>query len=190
MSSGDDEIKSALDIAMEKAQRLGSLSSEESRRLKEDELAKAGEALAKRYQGGLPLRDIEAQLGKSKEEDRAAVVRYMLAILVDAIDIKQVEGSEKVLVAVQHFSGDPDAVQRIGDLFHEYQEAGEKARQQNLGALEVAKRKELESRGISGSAVQSAAETSLEWLQIQHRLDSQYQERLSELKAPWIKPPG
>jgi len=190
MSGGNDEIKSALDIALEKAQKLGALSAEEKQRLREGELVEAAEALAKRYLGGLPLRDVEAELEVRGEWDRKIVISYMLSSLVETVDIKLDGGSERVLAAIEHFSGDQDAVRSIRELLHEYQGAVEKARQENWGALESAMRKELELKGISGSAVVPAVETSSGWLQIQHRLDSHYQERLDELKAPWKKLSG
>jgi hypothetical protein len=182
MSSNDDKIKSALEIALEKAQRLGVLSDEEKLRLKDEELVAAGEALAKRYLNGLPLRDIDVELGRRREEDRQIISRNLLSSLVDKIDMEHIAGAERILAAIQHLSGDSGVVQSMRDLLREYQSATEKAWRENGSALEAAKRNELELKGISGSAVDPAIETSPEWLQIRHRLDTDYQERLEEIK--------
>jgi len=182
MSSENERIKSALEIALEKAQRLGALSDEEKQRMKDEELVAAGEALVKRYLNGLSLRDIEVELRRRGEEDRRTISRHLLSRLVDGIDLEHVAGAERILAAIQHLSGDSGVVQSIRDILQEYESAMEKAWQENQSALEAAKRNELELKGISGSAVAPAIETSPEWLQIRHRLDSHYQERLEEIK--------
>lgn len=182
MSSENEKIKSALEIALEKAQKLGALSEEERQRLRDEELVAAGEALAKRYLNGLPLRDIDLELGKRREEDRQIISRNLLSSLVDNIDMEHIAGAERILAAIQHLSGDSGVVQSMRDLLREYQSATEKAWRENGSALEAAKRGELELKGISGSAVDPAIETSPEWLQIRHRLDTDYQERLEEIK--------
>ena len=182
MSSDNEKLKSALEIALEKAQKLGALSEEERQGLRDEELVAAGEALAKRYLNGLHLRDIEAELGRRREEDRRIVSRHLLSSLVDKIDIEHVEDDERILAAIQHLSGDSGIVQSIRDLLREYQSATEKAWRENGSALEKAKRNELALKGISGSAVDPAIETSAEWLEIRQRLDSHYQERLDEIK--------
>ena len=185
MSGDGDKIKSALDIAMEKADRLGSLSSEEKQRLEEEELAAAGEALARRCLGGLPLGDVEAELAGRGEEHRATITRHLLAGLAAAVDITQAGGADKALAAIERFSGDGEAVQGIRALFGEYLAAVDRAGHGNLDALAEAKKRELESKGISGSAVKPATETSPEWLRMKEGLEAEYQGRLAEIKARW-----
>ncbi len=185
MSGDGDKIKSALDIAMEKADRLGSFSEEEKQRLKEEELEAAGEALAKRYLGGLPLGDVEAEVAGRDEEHRATIIRHLLAGLADTIDITQDGGSDRTLAAIEHFSGDREAVQGIRALFGEYLAAADGASHGNLDAMAEGKRKELESKGISGSAVKPATETSPEWLRVKEGLEAEYQDRLAAIKARW-----
>lgn len=182
MSSENEKIKTALEIALEKAQKLGALSDEEKQRTKHEELVAAGEALAKRYLNGLTLRDIGVELGKRGEEDRRIISRHLLSRLVDRIDLEHIAGAERILAAIQHLYGESGVVQSIRDVLQEYESSMEKAWQENRSALESAKRNDLELKGISGSAVDPAIETSPEWLQIRHRLDSHYQERLEEMK--------
>jgi hypothetical protein len=185
MSGEDDKIKSALDIAMERANRLGGLSAEESRKLKEQELAATGEALAKRYLNGLPLRDLDAELAKHGEEDRGTVQQMVLSHLADAIDLVNADRSEKSLLAVGHLSGNKDAVEKVRAVLREHEEALAKARQENGGALAEAKRAELERLCISGSAVKPLTETSEEWQEVRSRIDAEYSARLDEARAGW-----
>lgn len=182
MSSENEKIKSALEIALEKARRLGALSEEERRRLRDEELVAAGEALAKRYLNGLPLRDTELDLGRHREEDRQIISRNLLSLLVDKIDMEHIAGADRILAAIQHLSGHSGVVQSMRDLLQEYESAMEKAWREKRSALEGAKRNELELKGISGSAVDLGIETSPEWLQTRQLLDSHYHERLEEMK--------
>ena len=183
MSGDDRELKSAFDIAMERARKLGGLSTEDKRKLREEELAEVGQALGKRYLSGLPIRDVELELGKYKEEDRQILVRYLLSSLVDKINLTDSADVEKILEAVRHFSESPEVVESIRGLIDEYQKAAEKTRQEIQSKLLAAKRKELAKRGISGSAVEPAIEASPEWLETSQHLLSEYQQRLEGIKS-------
>jgi hypothetical protein len=183
MSGKDDKVKSAFEIAMERVQKLGSLSDEEKRKLKEEELGAGGKALAERYLSGLSLRDLDIELGRHAEADRSAVRCYAVSRLLEAIDLGNTQDDDRILSAIEHLSGDSGLVRVVKDILSEYHEAMERAKRENWGRLEAAKRNELALRGISGSAVEPVVETSPEWLQIRGRRYSSYQERLEDLKA-------
>jgi hypothetical protein len=182
MPGNDDKIKSALEIALEKVQRLGALSEEEKQRLKNEEIAAFGKALAERYLSGLTLRDIKVELAERAEEDQRTITHHLLQSLLDRIDILHTGADDKIIAAIQLLSGDTGIEQSLKDLIQEYQGSIENARQENQRKLEAAKRSELESKGISGSAVQPAFETSSEWIRIRQNLDSYYSERFEELR--------
>jgi len=182
MPEGDRELKSAFDIAMERAQRLGGLSAEDKRRLREEELAEVGDALGKRYLNGLPLRDVELELGKYKE-DRQILISYLLSSLVDKINLIDPGDVEKILEAIRYFSKRPKVIEGIRDIINEYQIAVEQARQEIQSELGTAKRKELAKKGISGSAVEPAIEASPEWVETSQHLLSEYQKRLEGIKS-------
>jgi len=180
MSGPDDKIKSALEIALEKAQRLGSLSDEEKGRLRAEELDSAGESLARRYLGGAPLQDIEADLAGRPGDERSAVRSRVLSRLLDAIDLSSDSSNDRLLAAIERLSGDAEPARSIGGLLREHRDAIEKARRETAGALEAAKREELERLGISGSAVEPATWSSAEWARVRQDLDSRYRQRLDE----------
>ncbi len=181
MSDNDRELKSAFDIALERASKLGGISSDEKQKLKEEKLASIGIALAKRYMSGLPIRDVEMELEKYKQDGRE-IVDHLLASLMDKLDMKDPDGAEPVLEAARHFSGKPKVVENIRALLGEYHKSREKAWHESQSKLGAAKRKELKQKGISGSAVEPAIETSTEWLQVEQQLDSTYKKRLQEMK--------
>ncbi len=182
MPDKDDEIKSALDIAMARAQRLGVPSNEEKQQVKKEKLATAGEALVKRYLNGLPLRDLLIELSKHTGEDRDKVKQHLQSRLLDNIDIRPGTANDRILEAIQQLTGDSGITQAIVGLIQEYGSALERARQEKLGALEAAKLDELKLKGISGSAIEPAIESSPEWQKMQQVLESRYRERLEELK--------
>lgn len=187
MSNHNKEIRSTLDIVMERAQRFGSLSTEESRRLKEKELMIAGEALAKRCLDGLPFREIEAEVQKRGEDDQKMIVEYLLSGLADAIDIERMGETELALAGIQNFSNYHDVVEKILSLLDEYKSALKKTWRDNLDRLKALKRRELELKGISGSSVEPLAENSSEWLDMRDELNLNYNKRLSDLKKIWKK---
>lgn len=183
MSGDDKELKSAFDIAMERARKLGGLSAEDKKRLREGELSEVGQALGKRYLSGLPIRDVELELNKYKE-DRQILIRYFLAFLVDKISLTDPGDVERVLEAIQHFSRSPQVIDDIRGLMNEYPAAVEQARQEIQSKLGTARRKELARKGISGSAVEPAIEANPEWLETSQHLLSEYQKRLEGVKSP------
>lgn len=176
MAEGDEKVKSSLEIALERAQKLGSISSEEKQKLKDEKLESVGLALSKRYLKGLPIRDVEMELAKYKE-DRKTVVSYLLSYLADEIDMSDPNGAERILEAVKHFAG-ATAAEKISSLLNEYRGAMEQAWQKSQRTLGAAKLKELKQKGISGSAVKPAIESSPEWLQTEQEFDSDYRKRL------------
>mgnify|MGYP001172700461 FL=1 len=186
MSGDGKELKSAFDVAMERAQKLGDLSAQERQRSREEKFRAIGEALGKRYLDGLPLRDVEIEMGRH-EENRLTVIRYLLSFLLDALALGNSEGAENILAAVQHYSGDSGVVAGIRNLFNEYQKAIEQAWEEKRIKLGAAKRKGLKLRGIFGSAVEPAIETSPEWIEISQRLDASYQKRFEETKTLLLK---
>jgi hypothetical protein len=111
----------------------------------------------------------------------------LLSFLLNTLDTGNSEGAENILAAVQHYSGDSGVVASIRNLFNEYQKAIEQAWEEKRIKLGAAKRKELKLRGIFGSAVEPAIETSPEWLEIRQRLDASYQKRFEETKTLLLK---
>jgi hypothetical protein len=186
MSGDDKELKSAFDLAMERAQKLGDMSAQEKQRSKDEELRAIGEALGKRYLDGLPIRDVEIEL-KKHGENRQIVVRYLLSFLLDALTPEDSGKAEDILTAIQHFSGDSSTAASIRGLFNEYQKAMEQAYQKKRSKLGAALREELKLKGISGSAVEPALEASPEWLELQQRLNDTYKKRFEETKSHLLK---
>ncbi|MBN1277383.1 MAG: hypothetical protein JXA35_07800 [Deltaproteobacteria bacterium] len=185
MSNYNKEIRSTLDIVMERAQMFGSLSTEESRRLKEKELMIAGEALSKRFLEGLPLREIELEMQKREGDDKRKVTEYMLSGLVDSLDIEKTDEAEMALAGIRHFSGNSDAAEKVKTLISEYRNVLKRALRENIGRLTELRMQELKEIGICGSAVEALPENSPEWLNIKDSIASDFNNRLAVLTKIW-----
>jgi len=179
MSGDDKELKSAFDIAMERAQKLGGLSAEDKRKHKEEGLSEVGQALAKRYLSGLPIRDVELELGKYKG-DRQTLVRYMLSSLIQKINLTDSIEVDKIIEAIRHFTKS----EGIKSIISEYRSAMERTRLETQNKLLADKKKELSRKGISGSAVEPAIEGSPEWLELKRDVEASYEERLKRMTLP------
>lgn len=182
MSSDDDKIKSALEIALEKAERLGSFSEEERERRKAEELASAGESLARRYLNGATLHEVEAELAAREAHEQPAVRARLLSCLLDEINLSAGSGNDRILAAIAPISGDAEPATTLKDLLREHEHALEQSRRENAGPLEAAKIKELEQKGISGSAVEPAIEASDGWVRARQDLDLHFEQRLDEIR--------
>jgi hypothetical protein len=158
------------------------MSDEERREAREKELAGVGEALSERYLKGLPIRDTELELSKYKE-DRQKIIRYFLDRLWDRLDLGNPREIDKILSAIEHFTGNSSAAEGIRNLAIEYRNEVEKTLGKNRDSLEDAGRKELKRKGIAGSAVIPVIESGPEWLQLQEGMRSRYRKRLEELKS-------
>jgi DNA-binding transcriptional MerR regulator len=182
MAGSDDQLKSALDIALERASKLGRMSSEEMNAAKEKELAAVGESLAMRYLEGLPIRDIELELAKHKEH-RQKVVGYLVGGLIDRADPLNREGFKAVSAAIKHFIGTSTVAQQIESLLTEHRDELERTLNEQRSSVEAAELEKLKRRGISGSAVVPNIEASAEWIQVRESAISRYKKRLEELKT-------
>ena len=181
------ELKSARDIAQERANRLGRLSAEEKEQ--QDMLAarQAGRALAQKWLDDPQHVDLSAELTKHEERDRPAIKQAAVERLADAIDFTTAQGMnslEKIIKGL--ISLRPDLRTReedIGRLAHEYEEAERNARQE----LESSYRETLHRLRISGTAVGPInLEANPQWQSARQQLTQEFGSRLNSLKQKLI----
>ncbi len=149
-------MKSAREIAMEKAEKLGKLSPEELKKRRDETCVPVGQALAKKYLAGWPMRDVRIELDKFKGDDLKTVVDAWLKALTAGMSLDSAAGITRVLEAWRLFRPSPQLEKVAGEL-HGLVEGFEKARgEAEARALPRAGdevRRELEKQGISGSAI-------------------------------------
>lgn len=176
------EIKSAWEIAQEKANKLGSLSTEERKRQSEERCLLIGKALAEKYLSQQDLSQFETELSKHTGEDRKLVNQAALQRLIEEIDLRYGQKLGMVSRAVLMLTNARASVQimdRIKELFQEYQEAEDREKQE----IERAGRELLHRLRISGSAIsQINIHAVEEWHKTLDKLDRPFEQRLSDLK--------
>ena len=188
-----DDIKSALEIAMEKVEKLGEATEEERLRWK---YVPEGEALAAKYlkQGG----NLVVELSRFEDSVRKYVVEGAGDILVRNINLPKDDlakrNNRKAMDGLKVIKSDKVGVEnvysRLRHIFNHYMEQGEQQKKQAYAQLKA----EFEARvqqavqqqlGILPGVridVERQPQFQEEWRKIQAQLDSQYLKLLDEYK--------
>lgn len=144
------DIKSAWEIAQERANRLGKLSAEEQKQQKEQECRQITTGLAQNYLDSSETQDITTMLDKHSGEEKSLIESALFSLLTEAITFGSRGRAEKAVRGIVTL--EPKAqpiVGRMIDLLTEYHQAGERIRKGvESGAKEV-----LHQLRISGSAI-------------------------------------
>jgi hypothetical protein len=177
------EIKSTLELALERAAKLPALTAEEIRQRLEREYAPRGRAIAERFLGGdLAETRLEIEIGEFRGEEGEVVRGAFLASMRQSIDLEAPERTARAFEGVNLLVGD-DRVEkvsnRVRDLFRDYQEE----RQREFAVVEEAGRELLRDQGISGSAIRLNMEQNRNWLEKRSRMMKRFLPRLEEIRG-------
>jgi len=188
-----DEMKSAFERAMERAERLGKASEEDLRKWK---YLPEGERLAARY-----LKDecdLVVEIGEYDDNVRQHVVEGAQGILVNNIDLPRNElakrTNKKAMEAIKELKRDKVSVEnvytKLRRIFNHYEQEGEQQRRQAYEAV----KKDVEAKmqqaiqqqlGAAGSMkvnVETQPQFQQEWRRTLAQLESQYLKLLDECK--------
>ena len=188
-----DEIKSALEIAMEKVEKLGEVTDEERLRWKNVPL---GEKLAARYlKQNLNLL---AELGKFDGDAKKYVIEGFQDVLIRNIELPRNDylrkKNKRVMDGVKLLKNDKVSAEnvfsRMRRIFEHYVEQGEQQRKQAYESLkaEVEARIQQALKQQMGSLanmkinVESQPQFQEEWRRMLAQLDMQYISVLNEYK--------
>ncbi len=177
------EIKSAWELAMERAEKLGKLSPEELKRQKEDRYGSIGQALADKCLGGLAPWQLDVELQKYQSDERELVRTALVSRLVQAIELGNHGRLQRVAEVISQLKQDKRAVDEIkGDieeLFGEYEQAA----QQHTAEADKSARAVLHQLRISGSAIEAINPKAIpEGRDNLNAAAGPYQERLEQLE--------
>ena len=182
----EDRIKSAWEIALEKADRLGKLSPEEAKKRLEEEFYPRGKALAERYLKGLPQRDLEMELNRfANEKEKDMVKRGFFTTLVAKIALEEIEKSGRALDGILFVSSDPSLLttrENIIALLNKYHEAKDSLYSSSQQTITGKAEEQLKQLGIAGSSIQVNMLATGEWQEAQEKLHNQYGDELTPLK--------
>ncbi len=179
---GDEKIKSALELAMEKIAKMSELTSEEVIELKEKEYKPRGEAIANKYLGNaLRGADLETELDKYQGKEREIVRKALLLTLCQSIELDDVEKSRRAMEGIQTLekSARLEEVRReiegVSSGFHHQ-------RQEKYTRLEELERGKLKRLWLSGSAVKPSLKENADWQRELKGIQAIYDVRISNLK--------
>ncbi len=189
----DDEIKSALEIAMEKVARMDEPTEEE--RLKWKHVPE-GEQLAARY-----LKEnvnLIAELGQYPEKIKKYVIRGATEILIRNISLPTSEratrNNRKAMEGIKTLKSDKVSVEnvysRIRHIFNHHAEQGEQQRKQAYEQLKAEFEAKVQQAAqqqlgtVTGARinVERLPQFQQEWHRIQRQMESQYLKLLDEYK--------
>lgn len=176
------EIKSAWEIAQEKAEKLGKLSAEEVRKQKEERGNSVGKALAEKYLIKPDLRELVEALNNHKGEEGKIIRQAAATRLVEAIELesegklKDVSQSLSALLPEEKILA---ILKEMEYFFEEYRQAEQAMKQQiNRTGKEI-----LHQLRISGTAVSEInPQAKEEWRKTLGSFVQPFEERLKGLK--------
>ena len=176
------EIKSAVELAMEKTKGLH-LSREEKEKLKEEELHSKAQGLVNRFlEVDFHLKEVEKDLAKYDPGQREHMEKLMLHYLCEAINLDR--DNDLIFQGIEAFKKTgKTAIKKIRDLVEDFRQRREKEYKQAEKVL----LKKLERQGISGSAVQPKVEGSQEWQEALDKFKNPFEDQLQDLKKQLFK---
>lgn len=181
------EIKSAWEIAREKAEKLGELSAEELKKQKEERGNSIGKALAEKFLGNPDSVGLLQAVDNHKGEEREIIRRAALIRLVEAIELGRDDRLKEVSQGISGlFDGGKvvPVLKEIGELFGEYGQAEQAVRQR----IESAGREILHQLRISGTAVgEINPQVKEEWQRSLDEFAQPFEERLQGLKQALLE---
>lgn len=187
-----DEMKSALERAMERADRLGKASEEDRRKW---QYLPEGEKLAAEHMKGGS--DLLVELGKYDDDARPHVAEGAQKVLVGSMDLPRNDvakaRNKKAMEAIKELKRDKVGVEnvftKIRRVFNHYEQEGEQQRRQAYEEVkrdvEAKLRQAMQQSGQEAPEkmnVESQSQFQQEWRRAVSQLDSQYINLLDEYK--------
>ncbi|HYA90289.1 MAG TPA: hypothetical protein VEK32_02190 [Thermodesulfobacteriota bacterium] len=171
------EIKSTLELAMEKTKKFA-ISEKEREEMKKKEVLQKATSLFHRYrEGNLPLNDILKQIERMEEMTATAVKEFLLSQWIDALSLD--DGEERILKGIESLGqrNIDEVKQEFYRLVSRYQQEKEKVEEK----VKAQRREVLRKDGIYGSAVEPKLEGDELWEKENEKLDH-YKMTLDEIK--------
>ena len=172
------EIKSTLDLIMEKTKHL-TLSAQEKQQIeREDHLKKVPGYVQRFLDDALSLSNLIRELAAAPEPLREEIRRELIRRFLERFSLTAT--GKKSLEALQELSGSQNLarVRQLRSLLERF----EASREELVTVQTERMRAELAATGISGSAVVVRVEASPQWL----ALELEYHRELSELQDAWL----
>jgi hypothetical protein len=172
------EIKSTLELAMERTKKV-TISEKEKEEIKQKEVLQKATSLFHRYrEGHLSLNEILKQIEKMEKKTAATVKELLLSQWIDALSLGN--GDERILKGIESLKGRSldELKQKFHYLLSQYQVVKGTIKEE----VRVQFTKDLRRDGIYGSAVEPKLEGGELWKKENEKLDLSYKAKLGEIK--------
>ena len=181
------ELKSAWEVAQERANRLGKLSAQEKEQQERQRYRQIGQALAQKWLDSSQELDVTAELDKQEESEREVIKQAVIEHLVEAIELtttKDIGSVNRIIEAIGSLKPELQSkAEELGQLVQEYEAGEQKMRQ----GLESHHRETLHRLRISGTAVDAInVEDNPQWRLARQGLVESLDPRLDALKQALI----
>ena len=177
------ELKSAWEVAQERANRLGKLSADEKEQQERQRYRQVGQVLAQKWIDSSQRLAVTAELSKHEEKGREIIKQAIIEHLIEAIkfaDTRVINSVKRVIEAISNLKPElQPRAEEMGQLVEEYELAEQKIRQD----LESHHREALHQLRISGTAVDAInIEDNPQWQLARQGLVESLTPRLNALK--------
>jgi hypothetical protein len=181
------DIKSAWEIAQEKASKLGELSAEEREGQRQDRCRLIGESLTEKYLSHHDISSLEEELRKHSPQDKYLISQAAVHRLIQALDLQYLTELTEIsqgILNLAHSDATTKTLDEIKALVQEYVETEDKESQE----IERAGREMLHQLRISGTAVgRLNMRAKAEWQKKLDQTARPFDERLNYLKQELYK---
>ena len=181
-----DEMKSAFERALERAERMGKLSPEEMQRQNEAKYVPAGEAIAQRFFEHGQISILAEQLDKLENEGKSIATRSALATLISSIDLENKDLAERALEGIIGLQGSKtvaDVADEVMKFFGQHSWQKKLWYEENSEEMGKEAKERMATAGIDGNAIAGInIENNEEWAKKADEIRSEFDARLSEMK--------
>jgi hypothetical protein len=172
------EIKSTLELAMERTQKI-MISEEEREEFSRKEILQKAMSLFHRYvEGHIPLNEILKEIERMEEKTGSIAKEFLLVQWIDALSLN--DENERLLKGIESLKdqGINEVAHKLRDLLSQYQRKKEKVEQK----VKVQSIEALRRERIYGTAVEPRIKGDPLWEKELAQLDHAYKMKLEEIK--------
>lgn len=172
------EIKSSLELALEKTKKF-EISEKEREEIKRKDMIQKAESLSNRYrEGSLSLKEVQKEIEKMEEKGAKEVLNYLLSKWIETLSLNLED--ERLLDGIEGLRGRPmeEIKREFRVLMRSYEEEKEKIKRDAKAFI----LEELRKESFEGSAIVPRIEQSPFWEREKSRIDNSYQGKLRDFK--------
>jgi hypothetical protein len=176
------QIKSSIELAMEKMAKLPKLTKDEIRERQEKEYRPQGQAIARKFlTGALEETRLEIELFRHEDERGEIVRKAFSESLCQSIDLEDAETTARVLKGIKVLAHDDhleETASRLDGILRDY----ERQKQQEMAAIEEAESAGVRDLGVAGSAIRLNPRKNERWQQRWSELQQAFRPKVDEIK--------